>query len=228
MAFNGAGVFDRLYNWVEDKANGIFARADRMDAEMDGIAAGLSNAICRDGQSVITSNLSLNGHKLTNLLVGSAAADSVRYDQLYQTATAFTPAYTASSGTPPTYTAANQGYYLKVGRLTFWTIWSQNTSGGTPGSGGGFMEVALPFAPGGVGIPSGSVAQLTFVHGVAKNSSVSRPISGIQVPNSFPTAVYLYKNVVSGSDVNLSALACDDQNNVTRQISLAGIFLAAS
>lgn len=83
MAYNGAGVFERLYSWVTDKAGGIKVRADRMDAEMDGIATGLSNAICRDGQSTVSANLPMNSKKLTGLAAGSAAGDSVRFEQVF-------------------------------------------------------------------------------------------------------------------------------------------------
>jgi hypothetical protein len=81
-AFNGAGVFQRSYNWADDKAAAIKIRADRMDTEMDGFAAGLSNCICRDGQSTITASLPMNSNKLTGLAAGSSAGDSVRYEQV--------------------------------------------------------------------------------------------------------------------------------------------------
>ena len=57
MPFNSAGVFNRLYNWVTDRQNGIKIMANRNDAELDGIAAGLTNTICRDGQSTATSRI---------------------------------------------------------------------------------------------------------------------------------------------------------------------------
>lgn len=57
MAFNGSGLFVRLYNWVTDKANSIPITASRMDGEMDGFAAGLSNCVTRDGQGQPAANL---------------------------------------------------------------------------------------------------------------------------------------------------------------------------
>jgi hypothetical protein len=59
MAFNGSGVFNRLYNWVNDKANNIKITASRMDAEMDGMATGLSTCITKDGQTVTTAAIPL-------------------------------------------------------------------------------------------------------------------------------------------------------------------------
>ena len=60
MPFNGIGVFQRLRNWVADAAAGIKIRADYHDAEDDGFAAGLSNCITKDGQTLVTQNIPLN------------------------------------------------------------------------------------------------------------------------------------------------------------------------
>lgn len=67
MAFNGSGTFTRAMNWVSDAAAGIKIRADRHDTEDNGFAAGLSNTICRDGQSVISADIPWNAKRITNL-----------------------------------------------------------------------------------------------------------------------------------------------------------------
>ena len=72
MAFNGNGVFVRLYNWANDKAAGIKVRADRSDAELDGIATGLSTCITKDGQTTVTANLPMATYRHTG--VGNASA----------------------------------------------------------------------------------------------------------------------------------------------------------
>lgn len=72
MAFNGSGVFVRLYNWANDKAANIKVRADRMDNEMNGFATGLSTCITKDGQTTITANLPMAGYRHTG--VGNASA----------------------------------------------------------------------------------------------------------------------------------------------------------
>lgn len=74
MAFNGSGVFVRLYNWVNDAAANIKIRADRMDAEMDGFATGLTTCITKNGQTTITANLPMAGFRHTGC--GDAAADT--------------------------------------------------------------------------------------------------------------------------------------------------------
>lgn len=57
MAFNGSGIFVRLYTWVNDAAANIKIRADRMDNEMNGFATGLSTCLTKDGQTTVTANL---------------------------------------------------------------------------------------------------------------------------------------------------------------------------
>lgn len=70
MPFNGSGVFQRVYNWVSDKNSAINITASRVDTEDTGFATGLSNCICRDGQSTITANLPMSGFAHTG--VGNA------------------------------------------------------------------------------------------------------------------------------------------------------------
>lgn len=57
MAYDGNGTFNRLYSWTNDAANGIDITASKVDAEDSGFAAGLSNAVCRDGQGGMEATL---------------------------------------------------------------------------------------------------------------------------------------------------------------------------
>jgi hypothetical protein len=45
MAFDGSGVFNRLYSWVQDAANGINITASRVDEETSGIVTGLNQVV---------------------------------------------------------------------------------------------------------------------------------------------------------------------------------------
>ena len=74
MSFNGSGTFLRINNWTADATAKIKIQADRHDAQDNDFAAGLSNVICKDGQSQPTNDLPMNGHKLTNL--GAPTNDS--------------------------------------------------------------------------------------------------------------------------------------------------------
>ena len=67
MPFNGSGVFQRVRNWVADAAAGIKIRADYHDAEDDGFAAGITNCIAKDGQTLITQNIPFNSKRITGL-----------------------------------------------------------------------------------------------------------------------------------------------------------------
>lgn len=82
MAFNGAGLFVRLYNWVQDRNNGIKILATRMDAEMDGFATGLSTCITKDGQQTVMANIPFNNNKITLLAAGTIRTDAVNLGQL--------------------------------------------------------------------------------------------------------------------------------------------------
>lgn len=82
MAFNGSGTFERIYNWVNDKANGIKIVASRMDGEFDGIATGLSNCITKDGQTTITQNIPFNSKKITGLANGTDRTDVINVGQV--------------------------------------------------------------------------------------------------------------------------------------------------
>lgn len=67
MPFNGSGIFQRVRNWVADATAGIKIRADYHDAEDDGFAAGITNCIAKDGQSIITQNIPWNSKRITGL-----------------------------------------------------------------------------------------------------------------------------------------------------------------
>ena len=71
MPYNGSGTFSRVHDFEADRDAAINIKADRMDAEFDGIATALSLCILKDGQQDPTSDLPMNTKKHTN--VGDAA-----------------------------------------------------------------------------------------------------------------------------------------------------------
>ena len=57
MAYNSSGTFSRLFDWTDDRDNGIKIRADRFDQELDGFATGLSTALLKDGTQTATAKI---------------------------------------------------------------------------------------------------------------------------------------------------------------------------
>lgn len=82
MAFNGSGTFVRLYDWTDDRDGAVKIRADRMDAEMDGMATALSNCVTRDGQSAATANLPMGGYFHTGVGEGNARTTYAAISQI--------------------------------------------------------------------------------------------------------------------------------------------------
>ena len=80
--FNGSGVYQRFYNWVNDAAASIKIRADRFDTECDGFAQGLSTCITKDGQTTITANLPMSTYKHTGVGAATSRTDYARLDQV--------------------------------------------------------------------------------------------------------------------------------------------------
>jgi hypothetical protein len=72
VPWNGSGLFQRLYNWVNDDNAGIKITASRMDADTNDIVAGLENCQTLDGQTVPTHSLPMGGFTHTN--VGNATS----------------------------------------------------------------------------------------------------------------------------------------------------------
>lgn len=77
MAWNGSGVFDRLYNWVARRDAGApthFIDATTMDAEFGNYKTGLENCVTRNGENAASADLPMGAFKHLN--VGAAALRS--------------------------------------------------------------------------------------------------------------------------------------------------------
>lgn len=121
MAFNGTGTFLRLYNWVTDKTNSVPITASRVDAEMDGMATGLSSCITKDGQTTITANIPFNSFKATGLGVGTARTDAINVGQVQDnqflylgTTSGSADAYTLAPSPTITAYATTQQFTVKI------------------------------------------------------------------------------------------------------------------
>lgn len=82
MPYNGSGSFTP-YTPGNPVVTGTVISSTAFNATQQDIAAGLSNAVTRDGQSPLTANIPAAGRKLTGLGAGVVAGDSLRWEQLF-------------------------------------------------------------------------------------------------------------------------------------------------
>ena len=94
MAFNGSGTFNLPAG--NPVVTGTSISSTVHNSTNTELAAGLTNALCKDGQSTPTANIKLGGFKLTGLGAATVAGDAVRFEQI--TGPAFR-AYNASGQT---------------------------------------------------------------------------------------------------------------------------------
>ena len=84
MSYNGSGVFVINSTGQPVSANTLI-EASVFNAFTADVATGLSTCLAKDGQSTVTANLPMAGYRLTGLGAGSAAGNSLRYEQLFST-----------------------------------------------------------------------------------------------------------------------------------------------
>lgn len=90
MAFNGSGGFGLVSgNPVVD---GTTITSSWANTTLADLAAGLSNALCKDGQSTPTADIKFGGFKAKGLAAGTVAGDAVRFEQVFDTGGAVLPA----------------------------------------------------------------------------------------------------------------------------------------
>lgn len=133
MPYNGLGSFTQLYNWVSDAAAGLLIRSDRMQAEAADIASGLSNAICKDGQTVITANLPMSGFRHLNCADAVNIQEYATLNQLNNMSSAggaYVVSNISSSGAAQALDLATyQAYFITLTAACTITITGNPTSG---------------------------------------------------------------------------------------------------
>ena len=82
MPWQIGGTFTRLYSWVADAAAGFDIMADRMDADTNDIAGGLSRARNLDGLNAPANNLPMGGFRHSGVAAATANDHYARYDQV--------------------------------------------------------------------------------------------------------------------------------------------------
>ena len=85
MAFNSSGTFSRLFDWTDDRDNGIKIRADRFDQELDGFATGLTTCILKDGTQAATAKIpfavGLSVIDNQTIVLGTNSDIALQYDE---------------------------------------------------------------------------------------------------------------------------------------------------
>ena len=97
MPFNGSGSFSP-YTPGNPAVSGTTISSTAFNNTVTDFAAGLSNAMTRDGQSPATANIPMGGKKITGLGDGSAATDAATVGQTVTALAASSTALAASSG----------------------------------------------------------------------------------------------------------------------------------
>ena len=113
MSYNGSGTFS-INSAGQPTVAATLITATAHNALTADLATGLSTAITKDGQTTITANLPMGGFKHTGLGAGSAAGNSVRYEQ----AQLFDYATTATAAGTTTLTVASTRLQFFTGTTT--------------------------------------------------------------------------------------------------------------
>lgn len=82
MPRNGSGQYNLVYDWNDDKANGIKVLASRMQGQDEDIGTAITGSLASDGQTPLTGDLDFNNNKATDLSDGSDLGDSVNVSQV--------------------------------------------------------------------------------------------------------------------------------------------------
>lgn len=85
MPFDGSGNYAVLGSPTFPAVAGNVVKSSYFNAIVNDLATALSNVLCRDGQSTVTADLSLNSHKLTNVSDPVSSQDAVTIHYLTNT-----------------------------------------------------------------------------------------------------------------------------------------------
>jgi hypothetical protein len=83
MARNGSGAYSLPVNTWNPATNGVSASAADWQALANDIASALTASVAADGQTPMTGSLAMGNNKLTGLSAGTAAGNSLRWEQLF-------------------------------------------------------------------------------------------------------------------------------------------------
>ncbi len=123
MSYNGSGTFS-INTAGQPVVTGSTITSTAFNALTADLANGLSTALCKDGQSTPTANISLGGFKITNLAVGTLGTDAARLSQVQSGSATYITVSGAdtivAAGTPAltAYAAGNAFNFVAAGANT--------------------------------------------------------------------------------------------------------------
>ena len=80
---NGSGTYSLPVNSWNPAVNAVSATAADWQSLIDDIETALTGSLAADGQTPVTGNLAMGNNKLTGLSAGTAAGNSLRWEQLF-------------------------------------------------------------------------------------------------------------------------------------------------
>ena len=153
MAFNGSGVF-LINSSGQPVVASTLIESAVFNAFTADVATGLSNVICKDGQTVLTANIPMGGFKLTGLAAGSSTGDSVRVSQLQTNSTNWVVAGGTADAITATYSPAIGS--LADGQLCFFRATAANATT-TPSFSPNGLTARTITMKGGVAVYAGAI-----------------------------------------------------------------------
>jgi hypothetical protein len=168
MAYDGNGLFVRLFNWVTDKTNGVPITASRMDGEDNGFAAGLSLCVTRDGQGKMTADFLPSVDNTLNLGSGAFRWAGLNGDSVLSGTSILT---LTGCTTSPTGTAS----WARVGKIGTLFVPAINATSNTTA----MTLTGLPAA-----MQPASVTAIVSLPAVQNNSSAVNNVDCILAPGS--------------------------------------------
>lgn len=83
MSRNGSGTYSLPVNSWNPAVNAVSATAADWQSLIDDVETALTASLAADGQTPMTGNLAMGNNKLTGLAAGTAAGNSLRWEQLF-------------------------------------------------------------------------------------------------------------------------------------------------
>lgn len=80
MPFDASGNFSRLYDFEQDRNNGIKILASRVDGEFDNFAAGMNSVFFRSGSTSMTGDLNMGLNRIVGLGNGSVGNPALKWN----------------------------------------------------------------------------------------------------------------------------------------------------